>query len=169
MRLKALLIVLLAAAALPAVSQERRSTPSGLPVPRWVSLKFDKVNARAGPGDDHRLLWVYRVRNLPVQVVQETTDWRRVCDPDGGLAWVHKRTTDGKRMAMNLRVEDMPLGAKSGRNARPRGYWVKRSLGTLDDCEGAWCRVKVEGVSGWAPKASIWGAQETRVCGQPRR
>ena len=59
-----------------------RPTPSGLPVPRYVSLKFDKVNARSGPGDDHRLLFVYRVRGLPMQVVAETAEWRRVCDPE---------------------------------------------------------------------------------------
>ena len=169
MRIQALLIALFAAAALPAASQEERSTPSGLPVPRWVSLKFDKVNARAGPADDHRLLWVYRVKNLPVQVVQETTDWRRVCDPDGGLAWVHKRTTDGKRSAMNLQVENMPLAAEPRRDARPRAFWVRRSLGALEECKGSWCRVKVEGVAGWAPRTAIWGAQEARVCGPPRR
>ena len=62
-----------------------------MPVPRYVSLKFDKVNARAGPGDDHKLLFVYRVRGLPLQVIAETSEWRRVCDPEGTLAWVHKR------------------------------------------------------------------------------
>jgi SH3-like domain-containing protein len=168
LRLQALLIVSTVLCALPAQSQERRSTPSGLPVPRWVSLKFDKVNARAGPGDDHRLLWVYRVKNLPVQVVQETTDWRRVCDPDGGLAWVHKRTTDGRRTAMNLRVPDMPLRARAGEDARPRAFWVQRSLGSLDECTGGWCRVKVEGVSGWAPRNAVWGVQEAAVCGRRR-
>src|SRR3954471_17893516 len=86
-----------------------RSTPSGMAVPRYVSLKFDKVNARAGPGDDHRLLWVYRVRGLPVQVVAETAEWRRVCAPDGELAWVHKRTTDGRRAAMNTTAGPVPL------------------------------------------------------------
>ena len=168
MRLKAFLIAILAASALPAASQSQRPTPSGLPVPRWVSLKFDRVNARAGPGDDHRLLWVYRVKNLPVQVVQETSDWRRVCDPDAGLAWVHKRTTDGRRTVMNLRVPQMPLSAGPGEDARVRAYWVQRSLGALDDCRGSWCRITVEGVTGWAPRSRVWGVQEAPVCGARR-
>ncbi len=166
MRLLALATVMIAAAALPAASQETRETPSGLPVPRWVSLKFDKVNARAGPGDDHRLLWVYRVKSLPVQVVQETADWRRVCDPDGGLAWVHKRTTDGRRSVMNLRVDNMPMLASPSENARPRAFWVKRSLGGFDECKGGWCRVKVGGATGWVPKTWTWGVQEYPVCGR---
>src|SRR3954471_10394800 len=86
-----------------------RSTPSGMPVPRYVSLKFDKVNARAGPGDDHRLLWVYRARGLPLQVIAETLEWRRVCDPEGATAWVHKRVTDGRRMTMNTRASPVVL------------------------------------------------------------
>ena len=166
MRLQALLIALIAAAALPAASQERRATPSGLPVPRWVSLKFDKVNARAGPGDDHRLLWVYRVKSLPVQVVQETTDWRRVCDPDGGLAWVHKRVTDGRRTVMNLRVNDMPIRSQAEDASKPRAFWVRRSLGSLDECRGGWCRIKVAEAAGWVPKAWAWGVQDYPVCGR---
>src|SRR6185312_16083105 len=43
-------------------ADEDRPTPSGLPVPRYVTLKFDDVNARSGPSDDHRLLWTYHVR-----------------------------------------------------------------------------------------------------------
>src|SRR6201991_3487678 len=95
--LKSAALVLLAAASVYGPAQAappapERQTPSGMPVPRYVSLKFDKVNARAGPGDDHRLLWVYKVKGLPVQVVAETAEWRRICDPDGKLAWVHRRT-----------------------------------------------------------------------------
>ena len=102
----ALAALLVLAAAAPALAANaERSTPSGLPVPRYVTLKFGEVNARAGPGDDHRLLWIYRVRGLPVQVVAETTEWRRICDPEQGLAWVHRRTTDGRRMVMQAREE----------------------------------------------------------------
>ncbi len=164
-RVRILLILLTAFAAFPAAAQRARPTPSGLPVPRWVSLKFDKVYARAGPGEDHRLLWVYRVRRLPVQVVQETADWRRVCDPEGGLAWVHKRTTDGERWAMNRGTTQTPLLAKPQDGAQVKALWRGRSLGELDACRGSWCRVKVESVSGWAPGRLIWGSSEAPVCG----
>jgi len=161
---------LLAAAlvwAATAAGQASRTGPSGLPVPRWISLKFDRVNARAGPGDDHRLLWVYRVRNLPVQVVQETSDWRRVCDPDGGLAWVHKRVTDGKRRAMNLNPRPLPLAAQPRGGAETRALWVSRSVGELEQCRGAWCRVKVENATGWVRREAVWGGRESAVCRSP--
>ena len=43
-------------------------TTSGLPVPRFVSLKSDKVNVRAGPTKDHDVAWVYNRAALPLEV-----------------------------------------------------------------------------------------------------
>lgn len=141
-----------------------RPTPSGLPVPRYVSLKFGEVNARAGPGDDHRLLWVYRVRGLPVQVVAETAEWRRVCDPEKGLAWVHKRTTDGRRMVMRLQPQPLALRRAPKPDSEIEAYMRPRALGSLIHCKKNWCRVRVDGTTGWAPAAALWGAEDRPQC-----
>jgi SH3-like domain-containing protein len=141
-----------------------RITPSGLPVPRYVSLKFDKVNARAGPGDDHRLLWVYRIRGLPLQVVAETAEWRRVCDPEGELAWVHKRTTDGRRMVMNTTLIAAPLRARPKEISHVNAYLKPRALATLVRCDKAWCRVRVDDASGWVHAGDLWGTAEAVQC-----
>ena len=148
----------------PALAAAERQTPSGLPVPRYVSLKFDKVNARAGPGDDHKLLFVYRVRGLPVQVVAETSEWRRVCDPEGALVWVHKRTTDGRRMVMNTKASPVTLLRRPRPDAKPTAFLNSRSLAALDRCEKGWCRVKADGVSGWAREGDLWGTAEAAQC-----
>ena len=105
-----------------------RPTPSGLPVPRYVSLKFDTVNARSAPGDDSRLLWVYHAKGLPVQVVAETAEWRRICDPERGLAWVHRRTTDGKRMVMRLQTQALALHAGADDRSRVVAYLARDRL-----------------------------------------
>ncbi len=149
-----------------AASAERQ-TPSGMPVPRYVSLKFDKVNARAGPGDDHKLLWVYRARGLPLQVIAETSEWRRVCDPEGSLAWVHKRVTDGRRTAMNTRSEPAPLYRKPKDDARPSAYLSSRALAALDRCAKGWCKVKAERASGWVREGALWGTSDALQCRQP--
>ena len=86
-----------AACAAPAQAAPRQ-TPSGQPVPRYVSLKFDKVYARAGPGEDHRLLWVYEAKGLPVQVIAENIEWRRICDPDGVLPVTEQNRTAQPRL-----------------------------------------------------------------------
>jgi len=135
-----------------------------MPVPRFVVLKFGEVNARAGPGDDHRLLWVYKVRDLPVQVVAETAEWRRVCDPDGGLAWVHRRTTDGRQVVMNRANTPVPVFRSPAADARLTANLNPRSLATLVKCEDGWCEIKAGGVSGWARSAQLWGTATTPQC-----
>jgi len=153
-----------AGAAAATVPPKARVTPSGLPVPRYVTLKFDPVNARAGPGDDHRLLWVFHARGLPVQVVAETDEWRRVCDPDGGLSWVHKRTTDGRRSVMRTQPGPATIRAKPRDGAAVLAYLAPRALAELDRCDKDWCRVRVGRTSGWALAADLWGAAEAPQC-----
>jgi SH3-like domain-containing protein len=166
---------LLAAAALAvglgaatAEAAQERQTPSGLPVPRYVSLKFDKVNARAGPGDDHRLLWVYRVRGLPVQVVAETAEWRRVCDPEGELVWVHKRTTEGRRTAINMQSAPAALRRRPKDASRVVAYLNPRALASLVRCDDEqWCKVRADDVSGWVKAGELWGTSDAIQC-RPR-
>jgi SH3-like domain-containing protein len=157
----------LALLAAPSIAADKtdRQTPSGLPVPRWVSLKFDTVNARSAPGDDSRLLWVYHTRGLPVQVVAETTEWRRICDPERGLAWVHRRTTDGRRMAMRLKPEPLAMHAKANEESRTVAILASRSLADLDRCtKDGWCKLKAGRASGWVPAAEVWGTIEAPQC-----
>ena len=167
--LKSVAVVLLAAASLCSAARAapqapERQTPSGMPVPRYVSLKFDKVNARAGPGDDHRLLWVYKARGLPLQIIAETSEWRRVCDPQGQTAWVHKRTTDGRRMTMNTRPTPVALLQKPKDGARATAYLNPRALAALDRCRKGWCRVRADHATGWVRQGELWGAADALQC-----
>ena len=154
----------IAALLLSGATAADRPTPSGLPVPRYVSLKFDKVNARAGPGDDHRLMFVYTVKGLPVQVVAETSEWRRICDPEGTLVWVHKRTTDGRRTVMNVRTSPMTLLRKPKDGAEAGAYLAPRALASLVRCAKGWCRVRADGGSGWVKEGDLWGTADVPQC-----
>jgi SH3-like domain-containing protein len=154
----------MAALVLAGAAPAERQTPSGYPVPRYVVLKFGKVNARSGPGDDHRLLWVYRTKGLPLQVVAETADWRRVCDPEGGVAWVHKRVTDGRRAVINTRRQPVALYRQPKRGAEPAAYLNVRALASLTRCEKGWCKVKAGRASGWVREGTLWGTSEALQC-----
>jgi SH3-like domain-containing protein len=145
-------------------ADEDRPTPSGLPVPRYVSLKFSEVNARSGPGDDHRLLWVYHVRGLPVQVVAEENEWRRICDPDGALSWVHERTTDGHRTVMRTQAGPAPILERPRKDAPVTAYLASRALAAVDRCAKGWCRVHVGAASGWIDATAVWGAADAPQC-----
>lgn len=141
-----------------------RSTPSGFPVPRWVSIKVDPANARSGPSEDHRLLWIYHAKGLPVQVVAENQTWRRICDPEGGLAWVHMRVTDGRRTVMRTQPGAIALRASPRDNAGVRAYLASRAIGQLDRCKGGWCKVKAGKYEGWAREGDLWGADSKPQC-----
>jgi SH3-like domain-containing protein len=145
-------------------ADDSRPTPSGLPVPRYVSLKFNVVNARSGPGDDHRLLWVYHVRGLPVQVVAENNEWRRICDPDGSLSWVHERTTDGHRTVMRTQSGPATIRDRPRQDAAVTAYLASRALAAVDRCAKGWCKVHVGATSGWIAASDVWGATEAPQC-----
>ena len=158
------LALALSAGAAAAKDPPARETPSGLPVPRYVSLKFDSVNARSGPGDDHRLLWVFHAKGLPVQVVAETAEWRRVCDPDGTLSWVHKRTTDGARTVMRTAAGAIPIRDAPHPGAPIDAYLAAKAPAGLDKCDKGWCRIQVGRVKGWVDAGAVWGANDAPQC-----
>src|SRR5260370_29061750 len=80
-------------------SADRRApgAATGLPVPRFVSLKSDRVNVRGGPDKDHEVVWVYTKATLPVEITAEFDNWRRVRDWDGGEGWVYHSLLSGRR------------------------------------------------------------------------
>src|SRR5271170_753120 len=101
--------LLLSATARAAVNEndtESGKGASGLPVPRFASLRSDGVNMRTGPGTRYPIDWVFAREGLPVEIIAEYEIWRRVRDPDGAEGWVHKNALSGKRTAIvtgNLR------------------------------------------------------------------
>ena len=148
----------------PAEADKVRPTPSGLPVPRFVSLKFGEVNARAGPGDDSRLLWTYRSRGLPLLVIAETKEWRRVCDPTGVKSWVKSTGVDGRRTVLRLESTRLPLLQAPDPAARVQAFLEGRAIAALDRCKDGWCRVKTPDASGWTTASSLWGTDERQQC-----
>ena len=148
----------------PALAEGPRITPSGLEVPRYVSLKYAEVNARNGPDEAHQLLWIYHAKGMPVQIVAETREWRRICDPEGGLAWVHRRVIDGRRSAMRVQPTNLALLSAPKAGAKVSAYLKGRSVASLDKCEGGWCRLRADGSSGWARETDIWGTDPAVQC-----
>jgi SH3-like domain-containing protein len=142
-------------------------TPSGLKVPRYVSLKFGEVNARAGPGDDYRLLWTYRARGLPLQVIAETADWRRVGDPEGAVAWVHQRTVEARRTVMRTQATPLAMRRRPDPGSHVTAMLTGRSLAVLGVCRAGWCQVQAGRAKGWAPAAGLWGTSDAPQC-KPR-
>lgn len=145
-----------------------RPTPTGLEVPRWITLKSNKVRARQGPGLDYRIMWEYRTANLPVQVIAETTEWRKICDPDGSVAWIHRTVASGRRSVFNRSDEAIPIRSSRSDTASVRAMISPRSLVSLDECEEGWCRVRARKIRGWIPERGIFGTQTHPLCNAAR-
>src|SRR5579863_7921317 len=95
----AVVLAALAAAVQPASAASDQSEGSGLPVPRFVSLKSNHVNVRGGPDKDHDVAWIYTRPGLPVEITAEYENWRRIRDRDGTEGWVYHSLLSGKRTA----------------------------------------------------------------------
>ena len=145
-----------------------RPTPSGQPVPRWLSLKSSEVHARFGPGLDYRILWEYRVADLPVQVIAETTEWRKICDPEGAVAWVHRSVVSSRRSVFNASGDEVPIHSDPSDSSSVRARLSPRSLVSMDECEEGWCQVRAGRLSGWVRQSAVFGAQEQPLCNAAR-
>ncbi len=137
----------------------RAQTPSGEPVPRYMSLGFDEVNGRRGPGLDYQIRWLYVREGLPVQVIAETRTWRKVRDPDGDIVWMHRRTLARKRTVIVRTGLDAPVPLHAHPNA-DSAIVANAEPGVifaLDTCQNDWCRVDGRDAAGWTPAAGLWG------------
>ena len=136
---------------------------SGLPLPRFVSLKAKRVNLRIGPSTDYAVSWLYLKSGLPVEIIQEYENWRRIRDADGTEGWVSQTLLSGERTAVAapwMRGNDVyvNLRADSQSNASVVAKLEPGVVVKLEECTGNWCLAEVGGVSGWVAQSEIWGA-----------
>ncbi len=127
-----------------------------LPVPRFVSLRSDEVNVRAGPGVRYPVKWVYQRRHMPVEVIAEYDTWRKVRDWEGSEGWVHRAMLSSKR-ALIITAEEVTL-RRDPQNEAPAV--ARLSVGVvvrIEECPADWCRVVVGGYDGWVPRSDGWG------------
>lgn len=136
--------------------ESRVSDFSGLPVPRYSSLRYDRVNGRAGPSLDYPVAWSYERLGLPVVIVRESQEWRKIRDPQGDEVWVHRRMLAAERTAITTDAGSIRRSAES-RSAAVARFEAGTVL-QLAGCDVAWCRVEAEGRKGFVLKSEVWGA-----------
>ncbi len=157
----ALILALIIPPAALAVPETGEST--GLPVPRFVSLKSAEVNIRTGPGMRYPIQWVYRREGLPVEIVEEFDLWRKIRDIEGTAGWVHKTMIDGDRTAVIHSKEAQIVRTNPEKDARPVLKAEPMVIASVIECEVRWCRVQVSGRKGWIEKKHLWGVYPDEV------
>jgi SH3-like domain-containing protein len=145
----------------PALAAGDQNDGSGLPLPRFVSLKSDHVNVRAGPNRDHDVAWVYTRPGLPVEITAEFENWRRIRDRDGTEGWVYHSLLSGKRTAYVAKLKTnnglAPLYESADANSALRASLEPGVLGVVKRCNGHWCRFSGEGFDGFIEQDRLWG------------
>ena len=130
-------------APLAAADAITKGSATGLPVPRYVSLKSDRVNLREGPSKDHRTSWVFQRAGLPVEITAEFETWRRIRDSEGAEGWVLHSLLSGRRTALVTpwaKSGTVPLYAKPNAKADLAAELQPNVLGQIRNCDGQWCR-----------------------------
>ncbi len=141
-------------------AKDSGATTSGLPVPRYVSLKSDHVNVRAGPTKDNDVAWVYTRAGLPVEITAEFENWRRVRDSEGAEGWVYHSMLSGRRTAVVTMKSKDALAPIYDRADPESGIAAKLQAGVVAQvkkCSNGWCRVIGSGFDGWIEQQRLWG------------
>jgi SH3-like domain-containing protein len=160
-----LVVALLLAVPHGAAAQVEGSA-SGLPVPRYVSLKADKVNVRGGPSRDHEVAWVFTRAGIPVEITAESENWRRIRDSEGAEGWVFHSLLSGRRtvlVAPTAKAETFPLYADASTGSRVVATLESRVLATVRTCNKKWCRIFGPGFDGYMQQHLLWGVYPNEV------
>jgi len=153
--------------ALPAYAQEEEvdaGGASGLPVPRFVSLKSDEINVRDGPGLRYAIRWIYRREGYPVEIVREFNLWREIRDIEGNTGWVHRNMLDGRRHII-VKGATQTLHRAPDETSPALLKAQSGVIGKLMECSVDWCRVQIESRKGWLLKDQMWGVYRNEIIG----
>lgn len=173
------LLVLLIATFLPSTAEaqlvaglpQKKGSSSGLAIPRFVSLKADRVNLRSGPGTDYPTSWVFNRAGLPVEVLNEFEGWRQIRDAEGSTGWVLHSMVSGRRTALVLPWElkkgeappRVPLRDDDSARARPVAMVDAGVIANISSCDGRWCLVVIGDFRGYIEQDKLWGVYSGEV------
>lgn len=147
-----------------------RGRETGLPLPRFVSLKSTAVNLRVGPGRKYPISWQYKRRGLPVEVIQEFDQWRRIRDSEGATGWVLHSLLSSRRTGIvapwqtpkiafgNTKRSKLLSGKKSANvDAATVAHIQAGLMVIIDNCQNRWCAVEAQDTRFWVKQNKLWG------------
>jgi len=162
MQMKTRLAIAVAVIAGCAAQAQDRGPVTNLPLPRFVSMKASEGNVRRGPSLTHRIDWVFKRKDVPLEITAEHGHWRRVRDRDGAGGWIHYSLLSGARTAIVER-DMLELLSKPLEGAMVVARLELGVIAHLEDCSTDWCEVTAGGYDGWARKAHLWGVKPDEI------
>jgi SH3-like domain-containing protein len=154
------IFVALSMTAAHGASLDQVGPSTGLPLPRYVSLKSDRVNLREGPSQDHQTIWVFQRAGLPVEITAESDNWRKIRDSEGTEGWVLQSLLSGRRTALVApwKKETLALYTKPSESSDIVAKLQAGVLGNVRKCDGgSWCSIFGDGFNGYIQQSNLWG------------
>ncbi|MDG3440309.1 SH3 domain-containing protein [Nitrospirillum amazonense] len=139
---------------------------SGLPVPRFVTLRSNEVNVRTGPGVRYPVEWVFVKAGMPVEITAEFDTWRRIRDVEGTQGWVHQSTLSGRRGIIVTGQQSRTLRRDAASASEAVAQLDPGVIAKLRKCKGPWCQVDVGGFRGWLQRDEVWGVYPKEEVGE---
>ena len=151
-------IVVLASLAAATAAAEEGPQATGLPLPRFVSLRADEVNMRTGPGVRYPVDWVYKRKTMPLEVIAEFGTWRKVRDIQGTQGWIHQSMLSNSRW-VTITGQTRTLRRKPDSQAAAVARIEPGAMALLQECpeDTGWCRLTSGGYEGWLRRVEFWG------------
>ncbi len=135
---------------------------SGYLVPRYVSLAKNTVNVRTGPDGKYPIVWVFKKAGLPVKVIAEYKDWRKIADSEGATGWIWGPLLSSKRTALIIAERQTLL--KGPDNIHPAAVIAEAGVvGKILACQKNWCKLDLNGFEGWLKQGSFWGTLDGEI------
>lgn len=145
-------------------AQSSAFNASGLPLPRYVSLASNKVYMRTGPGRKYPILWVFQKRDLPVEIIMEFENWRKIRDPLGETGWVHKSLLSGRRYVMVKSSDVVNMHSDPSASSKVMAHAEPSVVAQLQQCPTpSWCEISASGYRGWIERKFLWGVYADEV------
>lgn len=153
-------LFLLSFSPLPVLAE--KGTDSGLPTPRFASLKRDEAHMRTGPSTDYPIKWTYKRRGLPVEILREYNEWRKIRDPDGESGWVNKILLSGERTVVVKSTAQVTAWTKPDRQT-VAAKLDPGALAHVEECTDGWCLLSFSSLEGWVEKKYLWGIYQDEL------
>jgi SH3-like domain-containing protein len=149
----------LAISPLPPVAKQTASglNQTGLPLPRFASLRYNGVNVYVGPGREYPIEWKLLKQKTPIEIIAEFDIWRRIRDSQGTTGWVHKTCLSGKRTVIVKAATNIPLHKNPDHSSPILLLLEPKVVADVLEVKYGWCKVKVQRTEGWVLLKHIWG------------
>ncbi|MCY4184010.1 MAG: SH3 domain-containing protein [Rhodobacteraceae bacterium] len=145
-----------------AAEETKLGEETGLPIPRYVSMKATRGNARKGSNQTYAVNWVFTKPGIPFRVLDEDGNWRFVETQDGIGGWMFSSLLTGKRTVLTTR-DNTPLKAQPIENSRTIALAEEKVIGDVLKCKLDWCEIESNGFKGWVQKTNLWGVDPEEI------